>query len=138
MNNKTFAIIKPDAVKNKATGKIFNHIIETGFTILSAKLIKLSLSQAENFYYIHKDRPFYSQLTKFMTSDKCMIMTLQKKDAVNEWRKTIGDTNPAEAKKGTIRYLYGTNIEKNAVHGSDSDKNAKKEIAFFFSEYELI
>ena len=138
MDNITFAIIKPDAVKNNSTGKIYNHIIESGFNISAAKLITMSKHQAEHFYYIHKDRPFYNELTDFMSSGKCMVLALNKENAVNEWRDTIGATNPEEAKKGTIRNLYGTDLGQNAVHGSDSNENAKKEIAFFFTEYELI
>ena len=138
MSNRTFAIIKPDSVKNNFTEKIYNHIILAEFNILSSKLIKLSLEQARKFYLIHKDKPFYNELTKFMSSGKCMVLALEKDNAVEEWRKTIGNTDPAKADENTIRNLYGTNIEKNAVHGSDSNENAKKEIAFFFSEYELI
>ncbi len=138
MGDKTFAIIKPDAVKNNNTGKIYNHIIESGFNISAAKLINMSKHQAEHFYYIHKDRPFYNELTDFMSSGKCMVLALKKENAVEKWRNTIGATNPEEAKDGTIRNLYGTNLGQNAVHGSDSDENAKKEIAFFFTDYELI
>jgi len=138
MGNITFAIIKPDAVKNNNTGKIYNHIIESGFNILAAKLINMSKHQAEHFYSIHKDRPFYNELTDFMSSGRCMVLVLNKENAVNEWRDTIGATNPEEAKEGTIRSLYGTDLGQNAVHGSDSNENAKKEIAFFFTEYELI
>tara|TARA_Y100000590_G_scaffold458590_1_gene613629 strand:+ start:477 stop:893 length:417 start_codon:yes stop_codon:yes gene_type:complete len=138
MNDTTFAIIKPDAVKNNFTGKIYNHIINNEFEILSSKLIRLSKKQAEHFYFIHKDKPFYEELTNFMSSGKCMVLALKKQNAVNEWRKTIGATNPDDAKEGTIRKLYATSLGENAVHGSDSDENAKKEIAFFFSTSELI
>jgi len=138
MGNKTFAIIKPDAVKNDSTGKIYNHILKSGFTILSAKLIKMSKNQAEQFYLIHKDRPFYDELTDFMSSGRCMVLALEKENAVEEWRHTIGATNPAEAEKGSIRNLYGTDLGKNAVHGSDSDENANIEINFFFTRYDLI
>ena len=138
MGNITFAIIKPDAVKNNNTGKIYNHIIKSGFNISAAKLINMSKHQAEHFYYIHKDRPFYDELTNFMSSGKCMVLALNKENAVEEWRHTIGATNPQEAIEGSIRKLYGTDLGQNAVHGSDSDENAKKEIAFFFTEYELI
>jgi len=138
MNNKTFAIIKPDAVKNKFTGKIYNHILEADFRICGAKLIKMSISQAENFYLIHKDKPFYDELVSFMTSGNCMVLALEKENAVENWRNTIGATNPDEAKEGTIRKLYASSLSENAVHGSDSDDNAKKEIAFFFNDSELI
>ena len=138
MNNITCAIIKPDAVKNNFTGKIYNHILKSGFEVLSAKLIKMSKHQAQNFYLVHNNKPFYSELTDFMSSGKCMVLALRKEDAVNEWRKTIGSTNPDEAKEGTIRKLYANSLGENAVHGSDSNENAKKEIGFFFSEIELI
>ena len=138
MNNRTFAIIKPDAVKNNFTGKIYNHILKSGFNILCAKLFKMSKNQAENFYSIHKDKPFYEDLVKFMSSGRCMVLALEKNNAVSEWRKTIGATNPHDADKGTIRKLYATSLGENAVHGSDSDENAKKEIAFFFNDSELI
>ena len=138
MGNKTFAIIKPDAVKNNSTGKIYNHILESGFKILSAKLIKMSKNQAKQFYLVHKDRPFYNELTDFMSSGRCMVLALEKKNAVEEWRNTIGATNPADAEKDSIRNLYGTNLGENAVHGSDSDENANIEINFFFTRYDLI
>ena len=138
MNNRTFAIIKPDAVKNKYTGKIYNHILESGFKIIAAKLMKISKTEAEGFYEIHKEKPFFQELTNFMSSNQSMLLVLEKKDAVNSWREVIGATNPSEADSGTIRKLYATSLGENAVHGSDSDENAKKEIAFFFSELELI
>ena len=138
MNNRTFAIIKPDAVKNKYTGKIYNHILESGFKIIAAKLIKISKIQAEGFYEIHKEKPFFKELTDFMSSNQSMVLVLEKTNAVNSWRETIGATNPSDAASGTIRKLYATSLGENAVHGSDSDENAKKEIAFFFSESELI
>ena len=138
MNNITFAIIKPDAVKNRNTGKIYDRIISAGFEIKSAKLLRMTQSQAEGFYAVHKERPFFGELTEFMSSGPCMVMALQKENAVEEWRKTIGATNPEEAEKGTIRKDFAINIQENAVHGSDSDENAKKEIGFFFSDSELI
>jgi nucleoside-diphosphate kinase len=138
MNNKTFAIIKPDAVKNGNTGKIYDRILKTDFTILSAKLLRMTKSQAEGFYDVHRERPFFDELTAFMSSGACMVLALEKNDAVNEWRKTIGATNPEEAETGTIRRDFATNIQENAVHGSDSNENAEKEIGFFFSDSELI
>ena len=138
MKNLTFAIIKPDAIKNKHTGKIYDHILSTGFEILGSKLVKMTRSQAEGFYEIHRDKPFFEELTTFMSSDKCMVLALKKENAVEEWRKTIGATNPDEAETGSIRKDFATSIGENAVHGSDSDENAKKEIGFFFSESELI
>ena len=138
MNNRTFAIIKPDAVKNRNTGKIYDRIIKAGFNILSAKLLRMTKTQAEGFYEIHKERPFFDELTDFMSSGACMVLALEKENAVNEWRKTIGATNHKDADEGTIRKDFATNIQENAVHGSDSDKNAEKEIGFFFSDSELI
>ena len=138
MKNLTFAIIKPDAIKNNHTGLIYNHILNSNFEILGSKLIKMTKKQAEGFYGIHKDKPFFEELTKFMSSGKCMVLALKKENAIQEWRETIGATNPDEAKEGTIRKLYATSLGENAVHGSDSDENAKKEIAFFFSDAELI
>ena len=138
MNNRTFAIIKPDAVKNGHTGKIYDRILKSGFTILSAKLLRMTKKQAEGFYEVHKERPFYNELTDFMSSGACMVLALQRDDAVNAWRKTIGATNHEEAEIGTIRKDFATNIQENAVHGSDSNENAKKEIGFFFSDSELI
>ena len=138
MNNKTFAIIKPDAVKNGNTGKIYDRILKADFTILSAKLLRMTKSQAKGFYAVHRERPFFDELTAFMSSGACMVFALEKNDAVNEWRKTIGATNPEEAEIGTIRRDFATNIQENAVHGSDSNENAEKEIGFFFSDSELI
>jgi len=136
MNNRTLAIIKPDAVKNNYVGKIYDHILNKGFKVLSAKLLMLTKNDAENFYLIHKDKPFYEELTSFMSSGKCMVLALEKDNAVDNWREVIGSTNPADAENGTIRKLYATSLGENAVHGSDSDDNAKKEISFFFSELE--
>jgi len=138
MTNRTFAIIKPDAVKNNNTGLIFDHILKAGFNVLSAKLIKMTLAQAEGFYGVHAERPFFAELTAFMSSGQCMVLALEKDNAVSAWRKTIGATNPDEAAEGTIRRLFATSIGENAVHGSDSDENAQKEIAFFFPDTELI
>ena len=138
MTNRTFAIIKPDAVKNNNTGLIFDHILKSGFNVLSAKLIKMTLAQAEGFYAVHAERPFFGELTEFMSSGQCMVLALEKDNAVSQWRTTIGATNPDDADEGTIRKLYANSIGENAVHGSDSDENAQKEIAFFFPESELI
>ena len=138
MTNRTFAIIKPDAVTNRYTGKIYDRILQTGFTILSAKLLKMTLVQAEGFYAVHRERSFYGELTTFMSSGACMVLVLEKDNAVAAWRETIGATNPEEAAEGTIRKDFATSLGENAVHGSDSDENAEKEIAFFFTESELI
>ena len=134
MSDLTFAIIKPDAINNNYTGKIYNHILKEDFEILAAKLIRMSKKQAEGFYAIHKDKPFFEELTLFMSSGKCMVLALKKDDAVANWRKTIGATNPDEAEDGTIRKQFGISIDKNSVHGSDSIDNAKIEIDFFFKD----
>ncbi|MBC8196523.1 MAG: nucleoside-diphosphate kinase [Candidatus Marinimicrobia bacterium] len=138
MTNRTFAIIKPDAVKNGDTGKIYDRILSAGFNVLSAKLIKLTLAQAEGFYAVHAERPFFGELTEFMSSGKCMVLALEKEDAVAEWRKTIGATNPVDADEGTIRKDFATSVGENAVHGSDSDENAAIEISYFFTGSELV
>ena len=138
MSNRTFAIIKPDAIKIGNAGKIYDRIISAGFNILCAKLIKMSLLQAQGFYMVHKGKPFYEELTEFMSSGQSMVLALEKDNAVIAWRETIGATNPEAAAEGTIRFDFATSIGENAVHGSDSDENAKKEIGFFFTESELI
>ena len=138
MNNQTLAIIKPDAILNNHTGKIYNLILENEFKIISAKLIKMTKIDAEHFYLIHNDKPFYDELTNFMSSNQCMVLALEKDNAVEEWRTLIGSTNPKESKDGTIRKLYATSLGENAVHGSDSEENAKIEISFFFSKLELL
>ena len=138
MGTKTFAIIKPDAVKNGYTGKIYDRILQAGFNILSAKLLKMTNEQAEGFYNVHRERPFFNDLVEFMTSGPCMVLALEKSNAVAAWRETIGSTNPNEAKENTIRKDFASNVQESAVHGSDSDENAEKEIAFFFTDAELL
>tara|TARA_Y100000739_G_C20395950_1_gene367869 strand:- start:123 stop:539 length:417 start_codon:yes stop_codon:yes gene_type:complete len=138
MNNITFAIIKPDAVKNDYTGLIYDRILKAGFKIIGAKLKKMTKDEANEFYSIHSDKPFYNELTDFMSSGHSMVLALSKENAVEEWRKTIGTTNPEEADEGTIRKDFATSLSENAVHGSDSNENALKEINFFFSGTELI
>ena len=138
MSNITFAIIKPDAVKNKYTGLIYDAILKAGFKVIGAKLKKMSKAEANEFYAIHSEKPFYNELTDFMSSGYSMVLALEKENAVQEWRKTIGSTNPEDAEEGTIRKIFATSLSENAVHGSDSDENAQKEINFFFSASELI
>ena len=138
MNDITFAIIKPDAVRNNYTGLIYDRILKTGFKIIAAKLKRISKDEANEFYSIHSDKPFYNELTDFMSSGDSMVLALKKDNAVDEWRKTIGATNPEDADEGTIRKDFATSLSENAVHGSDSNENAKKEINFFFSGTELI
>ena len=133
MGNRTFAIIKPDAVRNGHTGKIYDRMIQAGFTIVSAKLLKMTMGQAEGFYAVHRERPFYNKLTSFMTSGPCMVLALEKENAVESWRVTIGTTNPEEAAENTIRKDFATNVQENAVHGSDSDENAVIESDFHFN-----
>ena len=138
MSNQTFVIIKPDAVSNNKTGQIYDRILKAGFKILGAKLIKMTKEQANGFYAVHEGKPFYDELTDFMSSGQSMVLALQRDNAVAVWRKTIGATNPADAEKGTIRRDFAISIGENAVHGSDSDENAEKEIGFFFTKSELI
>ena len=138
MKSKTFAIIKPDAVKNGFTGKIYDRILKANFEIIGAKLLHMTELQAKGFYEVHKERPFFNDLIHFMTSGPSMILALQKENAIKSWRETIGATNPEEASEGTIRKDFANNVQENAVHGSDSDENAQKEIAFFFSDGELL
>ena len=137
LGNRTLAIIKPDAVQNQYTEAICERIEKADFIILASKMIHMTKAETESFYAIHQGKPFYEELTTFMSSGQCMVLALEKDNAVNTWRKIIGTTNPAEADVGTIRKDYATSLGKNAVHGSDSDKNAEKEIAFFFLQSEL-
>ena len=132
MQNKTFAIIKPDAIENKYTGKIIDRILNENFNIIEARLIKMNKNQAEEFYGIHKERPFFNDLVSYMCSGQSMVLWLEKDNAVSEWRSLIGATDPAEAEEGTIRNLFAESKERNSVHGSDSDENASIEINFFF------
>lgn len=138
MGNRTLAIIKPDAVDNGYTGKIIDRIISAGFKIRAVRLMHLSREQAESFYAVHRGRPFYNDLVDFMTSGPCMPMVLEHEDAVNAFRELIGATNPAKANEGTIRKDFAESVQNNAVHGSDSDKTAQKEIAFFYSTDQIL
>jgi len=132
----TFTMIKPMAVKKGFIGPIMAKIAEGGFRIVSMKLTQISIEQAQEFYEIHKERPFYGELTEFMSSGPIVAAVLEKDNAVQAYRDYIGATNPAEADAGTIRALYGTNLGMNAVHGSDSDENAIIESDFYFSKVE--
>ena len=136
--NKTLAIIKPDAVGAGHTGKIIDRIITDGFRIRSMKMIHQTRTQAEGFYEVHRGKPFYESLTEFMSSAPCIVMVLEKEDAVKAWRDLMGATDPAKADEGTIRKRFGSAVGVNATHGSDSDENAAIEIAYFFSKLELI
>ena len=134
---RTLCIIKPDAVKKKVQGTIIQKILDAGFKILGMKMLRLTKSQAEAFYAVHKGKPFYNELVDFMTSGKCITIALEKENAINDYRKLIGATDPAKADEGTIRKLFANNVQENAVHGSDSVENAKIEVGFFFSESEI-
>jgi len=136
MTNRTFTMIKPDAVGNGHTGAIIDHIVKAGFKIVALKLTKLSTEKAGDFYGIHRERPFYGELVEFMSSGPIIAAILEKENAVENFRALIGATNPANAADGTIRKLYAESIGRNAVHGSDSDDNAKIEGDFFFSGLE--
>jgi len=138
LNNRTLAIIKPDAVNKNYIGQIVKMINDTGFKILGMKMVRMSKESAEGFYEIHKERPFFGELVEFMTSGSCVPIALEKENAVEDYRKLIGATNPADAEEGTIRKLFAESLGKNAVHGSDSDENAAKEISHFFSRDELL
>jgi nucleoside-diphosphate kinase len=134
VSNKTLTIIKPDAFGAGKAGKIVAHLEGAGFRILAARVMRLSKSQAEAFYEVHRGRPFYGELVDFMSSGPCMPMLLERADAVAELRKVIGSTDPAEAAPGTVRKLYAENKGRNAIHASDSDENASREGGFFFAE----
>jgi nucleoside-diphosphate kinase len=129
-------MIKPDAVSNLHTGKIIDDILQAGFSIHALKFIQLSRENAEAFYDIHRERPFFNDLVEFMISGPIVAAVLEKSNAVEDFRRLIGATNPADAEEGTIRRKYAKSIEANAVHGSDSDENARREASFFFSEFE--
>ena len=138
MGNKTLAIIKPDAVKNNNIGEIITIITKAGFKIKALKMTRLSRESAGGFYEVHKERAFYGELIDYMTSGPCVPIALEKENAVADFRKVIGATDPANAEAGTIRKLYGKNKSFNAIHGSDSDENALIEISHFFSRDELL
>ena len=134
----TFSIIKPDATKRNITGSINKIIEEKGLRIIAQKRIHLTSTQAKDFYDVHKDRPFFNDLIKYMTSEPVVVQILQGNNAVLKYREIMGATNPDEAETGTIRKIHALNIQENSVHGSDSEDNAKKEIDFFFNENEIV
>lgn len=138
MSNRTFTIIKPDSVRKGNFGKIISRIEAEGFRVLGVKKIALSQRQAQAFYAVHKERPFYGSLVEYMTSGPVYVAALEREGAVAELRKLMGATDPTKADAGTIRKEFGESIEQNAIHGSDSDQNANIEIAFFFAESELV
>jgi nucleoside-diphosphate kinase len=132
MSNKTFMMIKPDAVERGLIGKILSDIIDDGFEIVALKLTQLSLEDAESFYFVHNERPFFKDLTEYMSRSSIVAAVLKKDNAVSEFRKLIGDTDPESAEEGTIRSKYAISKGENSVHGSDSDENAEIESAFHF------
>ena len=136
--NQTLAIIKPDATAGGAVGKIIAHLESAGFRVRSLRMLTMSTAQARSFYDVHRERPFFESLVAFMTSGPCIPMALEAPDAVGGLRQVIGATDPAEAAEGTVRRLYAESKERNAIHGSDSDDNARREIGFFFAESELL
>jgi nucleoside-diphosphate kinase len=136
MGNITFTMVKPTAMRKGFATKILAKITDAGFKIQALKMMQLSKVQAEKFYEVHKERPFYGELTDFMSSGPIIAAILEKENAVEEYRKLIGATNPENAEEGTIRKMYATNIQENAVHGSDSDENAETEATFFFPKNE--
>ncbi|HEY4084477.1 MAG TPA: nucleoside-diphosphate kinase [Bryobacteraceae bacterium] len=134
---KTFSIIKPDAVKLGNAGKILAHLEAAGFRVAALKMVKLSKSQAEGFYAVHRERPFFNSLVTFMTEAPVIVMALEREDAVKKLREVMGATNPANADAGTIRKLYAESIERNSIHGSDAPETAAEELKYFFTTQEL-
>ena len=135
---RTFGIIKPDAVAAGHTGNILAKIAENGFRIIGLKMVRLSQAQAQGFYAVHKERPFYQSLVTFMTEGPVVVVVLEREDAIAKWRELMGATNPANAAEGTLRKLFAESMERNAVHGSDAPETAAVEIPFFFSTSELL
>jgi len=136
--SRTLTIVKPDAFGAGKAGKIIAHLEAAGFKVITSRVLRMSEAQAGAFYEIHKERPFYGSLVKFMTSGPCMPMVLEKENAVLSLREAIGATDPAEAAEGTVRKLYAESKERNAIHASDSDENAARESNFFFAETDII
>lgn len=135
---RTFAIIKPNAFADGNSGKILKRIYEEGFKVVGLKKIYLSKVEAEGFYYVHKERPFFGELTDFMSSGPCIAMVLEAENAIQKWRDLMGATNPAQAAEGTLRKEFGTSVGENATHGSDAPETAAFEIGYFFSGMELL
>jgi nucleoside-diphosphate kinase len=135
---KTFTILKPDTVTAGKAGAVINEIEKAGFRIRAAKMLHLSKAQAEGFYYVHKERPFFGSLVSFMTEGPIVAMVLEADNAIEKLRKVMGATDPAKAENGTIRKQFGTNIERNAIHGSDGPETAAFEIGYFFNQLEIV
>ena len=136
-SQRTFAIIKPDAFAAGHSGKIIDTILGRGFKIAAIKMLHLDKNEAEGFYYVHKERPFFNDLVTFMTEGPIVAMVLERENAIAEWRRLMGATNPGQADEGTIRKQFGTSIERNATHGSDAEDTATFEIAYFFNALEI-
>jgi nucleoside-diphosphate kinase len=134
---RTFAIIKPDAVRSRLTGRIIQRIEDEGFQIRAMRLVNLSKPEAEGFYAVHRERPFFSSLTAFMSSGPAVVLALEAPDAIRKWRTLMGATDPAKADAGTLRKEFGTSIENNATHGSDAPETAAFELSYFFPGIEL-
>ena len=135
---RTFTILKPDTVKDGNAGAVIDRLLKEGFRVRAVKMLHLSKPQAEGFYYVHKERPFFGDLVKFMTEGPIIAMVLEADDAINKLRKVMGATDPAKADAGTIRKQFATNIERNAIHGSDGPETAAFEISYFFSQLEIV
>ena len=135
---RTFAIIKPDAVAANQAGEIISIIQQNGFKVVGMKMKRLSTIEAQGFYAVHSQRPFYNDLVKFMTEGPVVVLVLEREDAIKKWRETMGATNPANAAEGTIRKKFATSIERNCVHGSDAPETAAVEVPFFFASSELL
>jgi nucleoside-diphosphate kinase len=135
---RTFAIIKPNAFEDGNSGKILSRIYEAGFKVVGLKKLYMSRVEAEGFYYVHKSRPFFAELTEFMASGPCIVMVLEADNAIKKWRDLMGATNPAEAAEGTLRKEFGKSLGENATHGSDAPETAAFEIGYFFSGLELL
>ena len=138
MRNLTFGIIKPDAVRAAKTGRIIQRILDAGFKIRALKMLHMTRQEAEGFYDVHRERPFFAGLTEFMSSGPVVVMALEKEGAVKAWRDLMGATDPEKADVGTLRKEFGASVGENATHGSDSDENAAIEISYFFSKLELV
>jgi len=136
--NLTLGIIKPDAVGAGKIGSIIQRIMDGGFKIRALKMLRMTLNDAEGFYAVHRERPFFPGLTEFMSSAPCVVMVLERPGAVKAWRDLMGATNPAQAEPGTLRKEFGASVSENAVHGSDSNENAAIEISYFFSQLEIV
>jgi nucleoside-diphosphate kinase len=135
---RTFAIIKPDAVAAGHAGKVIDRILGEGFTILGMRMVTLTRAEAEGFYYVHRERPFFPSLTTFMSSGPAIVLALEAPDAIKRWRDVMGPTDPAKADPGTLRREFGTSIERNATHGSDAPETAAFELGYFFRGVELV